>query len=57
MPDTLCLFLMKKNRNYGILADVLGARRRDILQNIAQLNRMEMLSIGDQHPPRMPVVA
>jgi hypothetical protein len=48
---------MKKSRNYETLADVSGARRRDILRNIAQPNRMEMLSMGDQPPPRMPAVA
>ena len=47
MPDVSPLFLTKKSRNYETLVDVLDARRRDTLRNIAQPNRMEMLSMGD----------
>jgi hypothetical protein len=49
------LLAPKKNRSYKILADVLDARRKDTSPSIALPNRT--LSMGDQPPPRMPVVA
>ena len=51
------LLLMRKNRSYGILVDVLDARRKDIFLNIALLGKIEVMSTGDQPPPRMPAVA
>jgi len=51
------LLLMRKNRSYGILVDVLDARRKDIFLNIALLGKIEVLSTEDQPPPRMPRVA
>jgi hypothetical protein len=51
------LLLMRKNRSYGILADVLEARRKNTFLNIAPLGKIEVLSIGDQPLPRMPAVA
>jgi len=62
MPEILAtevslLLWMKKNRSYEILADVSDARRKDIFPNTALLGRIEMLSMGDQPPPRTPVVA
>jgi len=49
------LLVLKKNRSYEILADVLDARRKDIFPNIVLPDRM--LSMGDQPPPRTPAVA
>jgi len=51
------LLATKKSRSYGILVDVSDARRKDTFQSIAPLGRIQMLSMGDQPPPRMPVVA
>jgi hypothetical protein len=51
------LLATKKNRNYEILADVSDARRRDTSLSIAPPDRIGMLSMGDQPPPRTPVVA
>jgi hypothetical protein len=49
------LLAPKKNRSYVILADVSDARRRVISLNTVQPDRM--LSMGDQPPPRTPIVA
>jgi hypothetical protein len=51
------LLATKKSRSYKILVDVSDARRRDTSLNIAPPNRIGMLSMGDQPPPRMPIVA
>jgi hypothetical protein len=51
------LLVMKKNRSYKTLADVSDARRRDTSLSIAPPDRIGMLSMGDQPPPRMPRVA
>jgi hypothetical protein len=48
---------MKKSRSYKTLADVLDARRKDTFPSSVPLGRIETLSIGDQPPPRMPIVA
>jgi hypothetical protein len=49
------LLAPKRNRNYKILADVSDARRKDISLSIVLPDRT--LSMGDQPPPRTPVVA
>jgi hypothetical protein len=51
------LLVKKKNRNYMTLADVSGAKRRVTFPSSVLLGRIEMLSMGDQPPPRMPIVA
>ena len=51
------LLAMKKNRSYVTLADVLDAKRRVIFPSSVLLGRIETLSMGDQPPPRMPIVA
>jgi hypothetical protein len=48
---------MKKNRSYEILADVLDARRKGISLNIVPPDRIRTMSMGDQPPPRTPIVA
>jgi len=55
--EVLPLLVIKKSRNYEILADVSDARRKDTFPNIAPLGRIGMLSMGDQPPPRAPIVA
>jgi hypothetical protein len=50
------LLAIKKSRSYKILADVSDARRKDIFPNTAPLGRIGMLSMGNQPPPRMPIV-
>jgi hypothetical protein len=49
------LLATKKSRSYGILVDVSDARRKDTFPSIVLPDRM--LSMGDQPPPRTPVVA
>jgi hypothetical protein len=51
------LLAIKKSRSYEILADVSDARRKDTFPRIAPPGRIETLSMGDQPPPRTPVVA
>jgi hypothetical protein len=55
--EVLPLLAIKKSRSYEILADVSDARRKDISLSIAPSGKIGMLSMGDQPPPRMPVVA
>jgi len=47
----------KRNRSYKILVNVSDARRKDTFPSIALLGKIGTLSMGDQPPPRMPVVA
>jgi hypothetical protein len=55
--EVLPLLVTKKSRSYKILADVLDARRKDIFPSIVPPDKIEMLSTGDQPPPRTPIVA
>ena len=48
------LLVPRKNKSYETLADVLDARRKDTSLSIVPPDRM--LSMGDQPPPRMPIV-
>jgi hypothetical protein len=55
--EVLPLLVIKKNRSYETLADVSDARRKGISPDTALLDRIGMLSMGDQPLPRMPAVA
>jgi hypothetical protein len=52
--EVLILLWIKRKRNYRILADAL---EHTISPNIAPLDKIEILSIGDQPPPKTPTVA
>jgi len=51
------LLAMMKNRNYVTLADVSDAKRKVTYPSSVLLDRIGTLSMGDQPPPRTPVVA
>jgi hypothetical protein len=51
------LLAMKKNRSYEILVDVSDVRRKDTSLSIVPPDRIGTLSMGDQPPPRTPIVA